>query len=89
MVQKQLYTSETAYLTEQPGENCTISLFVRLIADDGKAITDGETVTVCVDVPKENVPLWMDCEMPPEEPEPMTETEQKARAFDILMGVTE
>lgn len=89
MVQKQLYTSEAAYLTEHPSENCTISLFVRLIADDGKAITDGETVTVCVDVLKENVPLWMDCEMPPEEPEPMTETEQKARAYDILTGVSE
>lgn len=89
MVQKQLYTTEAAYLTEHPGENCTISLFVRLIAEEGKAITDGETVTVCVDVLKENVPLWTDCEMPPEEPEPMTETEQKARAYDILMGVSE
>lgn len=28
-------------------------------------------------------------EQPSEEPEPMTETEQKARAFDILMGVGE
>ena len=89
MVQKQLYTSEAAYLTEQPTENCTISPFVRLIADDGKAITNGETVTVCADVLKEKVPLWMDCEMPPEDSEPMTDTEEKAMAFDILMGVIE
>lgn len=32
---------------------------------------------------------WELYEMPPEEPEPLTETEQKARAFDILMGVSE
>lgn len=89
MVQKQLYTTEAAYLSEHPSENCTISPFVRLIAEEGKAITNGETVTVCADVLKVDAALWNDCEMPPEEPEPMTETEQKALAYDILMGVSE
>lgn len=89
MIQKTLYTGNGVSLSSMYAEGRTESKYVRLIADDGKAITNGETVTVCVDVLKENVPLWMDCEMPPEEPEPMTETEQKARAFDILMGVVE
>lgn len=32
---------------------------------------------------------WELCELPKEEPEPLNETEQKAKAYDILMGVTE
>lgn len=87
MVEKQLYTSDSVYLTERKIGN--LSDFIRLIADDGKAITNGETVTVCVDVLKENVPLWTDCDLREYEPEPLTETEQKAKAYDILMGVTE
>lgn len=88
MIQKTLYTGNGVSLSPVYAEGRTESKYIRLIADDGKAITNGNTVTTCVDVLKENVPLWTDCELPPEE-ETMTETEQKAHAYDILMGVTE
>lgn len=69
MKKKQLYKSDSVYLTEHPGEGCTESRYVRLIADEGMAITNGETVTVCVDVLADDAHKWTDCEMPPEEEE--------------------
>ena len=87
MIQKTLYTGNGASLSPVYAEGRTESKYIRLIAEEGKAITDGETVTVCVDALEENVPLWADCELPVEEV--MTETEEKAKAFDILMGVGE
>lgn len=88
MIQRTLYTGSGVSLSPVYAEGRTESKYIRLIADEGKAITNGNTVTVCVDVLKENVPLWTDCELPPEETE-LTETEQKAHAYDILMGVAE
>lgn len=89
MKQLTLYTGNGVSLSPVYAEGREESKYVRLIADDGKAITNGKTVTVCVDVLKENVSLWTDCDLPEEEPEPLNETEQKAKAYDILMGVTE
>lgn len=89
MKQLTLYTGSGVSLSPVYAEGRAESKYVRLVADDGNAITDGETVSVCVDVLKENVPLWTDCDLPEDEPEPLTETEQKAKAYDILMGVTE
>lgn len=86
MIQKTLYTGNGVSLSPVYAEGRTESKYIRLIADDGKAITNGNTVTVCVDVQRENAPFWTDCELPPEESEPMTETEQKAAAYDIIMG---
>lgn len=89
MIQKTLYTGNGVSLSPVYEEGRTESKYVRLIADDGVAITNGNTVTVCVDVLKTDAHIWTDCELPPEESEPMTETEQKAHAYDIIMGVTE
>lgn len=88
MIQKILYTGNGVSLSPVYAEGRTESKYVRLIAYDGMAITNGTAVTVCVDVPKENAYFWTDCELPPEEPG-LTETEQKARAYDIIMGVAE
>ena len=88
MIQKTLYTGNGVSLSPVYAEGRTESKYIRLTADDGKAITNGNTVTVCVDVLKADASLWTNCELPPEE-EPMTEIEQKAQAYDIIMGVAE
>lgn len=69
MTKKQLYKSDSIYLTEHRGEGRTESRYVRLIADDGMAITNGDTVTVCVDVLRTDTDRWTDCDLPPEEEE--------------------
>lgn len=69
MNQKTLYTGNGVSLSPIWAEGRTESRYVRLIADDGMAITNGETVTVCVDVLAVDAHKWTDCEMPPEEEE--------------------
>lgn len=67
----------------QPPDSTTYELRYRLIADDGKALTDGVTITACADVTAPDG--WTEIDDPGE----MTETEQKALAYDILTGVNE
>lgn len=55
----------------------------RLIADEGKALTDGVTITACTDTSDPYIGMEID------DPGEMTETEQKAAAYDILTGVSE
>lgn len=43
-------------------EGMTDSGYVRIFADDGRAITDGSIVAVCIDRPAQDIPLWSDCE---------------------------
>jgi hypothetical protein len=69
MIQKPLYTGNGVSLSPVYAEWRTESRYVRLIADEGRAITDGETVTVCVDVLKTETDKWADCDLPPEEEE--------------------
>lgn len=69
MIQKALYTGNGVSLSPIWAEGRTESRYVRLIADDGMAITNGDTVTFCVDVLAEDAHKWTDCEMPPEEEE--------------------
>lgn len=57
----------------------------RLIADEGKAMTDGTKVAPCVDV--SSVDGWHEIDDPGEDE--LTETEQKAAAYDVLTGVSE
>lgn len=59
----------------------------RLIADEGKALTDGTTVTNCADVASPDG--WTEIDAPDDEIGEMTEVAQKAAAYDILTGVTE
>lgn len=54
----------------------------RLIADDGKAVTDGKTTAACIDVSSPDG--WTEID----DPGDMTKIEQKAAAYDILMGGT-
>lgn len=88
MKKKQLYKSDSIYLTEHPGEGCTESRYVRLIADEGMAITNGKTITVCVDVLAENAQNWTDCELPTvEESEEATEADYQNALRDMGVAV--
>lgn len=73
MKQVSLYTGNGVSLSPIPAEGRTESRYVRLIADEGRAITDGETVTVCMDVLKTETDKWADCDLPPEEEETIDE----------------
>ena len=64
MTIKQLYTGNGVSLSPIPAEGRTLSKHVRLIADEGRAITDGVTVTTCVDT--KHPELWADCDAPEE-----------------------
>lgn len=58
---------------------------MRLIAEENAILTDGTTQTPAVDVMLEDVDKWHEIGGATE----ATETEQKAQAYDILMGVSE
>lgn len=66
MTQMTLYTGAGASLSPVNAEGRTVSDYVRLIAEEGMGITDGETVTTCIDTLTPE--LWSDCALP-EEPE--------------------
>lgn len=57
----------------------------RLVADEGMVLTDGENVTSCTDTADHS--LWSEVEDTENAVE--TITEQKAKAYDILTGVSE
>ena len=76
MIQKALYTGNGVSLSPIWAEGRTESRYVRLIADKGMAITNGDAVTVCVDVLAEDAQNWRDCKMPEaEDPEEATEAD--------------
>ena len=56
---------------------------MRLIADKGYILTDGTTEVTVIDVMLDEVDLWS------EVVETTDETNLKAQAYDILMGVSE
>ena len=62
MIIMELYTGGGVSLSPLPGEGRHLSGYVRLVADEGRAITDGSTVTTCVDVPADRAGDWTDCE---------------------------
>ena len=63
MRQITLYTGDGVSLSPQNGEGRTVSQYTRLIADDGKAITNGSIVTICIDVPSAEIVNWSDCDL--------------------------
>lgn len=67
MIQQTLYTGNGVSLSPMYAEGRTESKYVRLIADESKAITNGVTVTTCVDVLKSDADKWTDCELPADE----------------------
>ena len=69
MTVKELYRYKEgkgyAVSPRKPDTTLEYELRYRLIADDDKAITDGDTVTYCIDVMSPEG--WTDCEAPEEE----------------------
>lgn len=61
MKQIPLYTGGGVSLSPVMAEGRTLSRYVRLVAEDGQAITDGQTVTTCVDTMTPEG--WADCEV--------------------------
>lgn len=58
----------------------------RLAADKGYILTDGVNYASCIDT--DNPSVWSEVEYTEGQDEP-SEVEQKAHAYDILMGVAE
>ena len=81
MTQMTLYTGNGVSLSPQNAEGRTISEYVRLMADGGMGITDGVTITNCIDTLTPE--FWADCELPPEpENDELTDSE----ALEIITG---
>ena len=74
MITKELYKiirpdGGTTVTPEMP-TGMEYTLMYRLIADDGKILTNGETETCCVDVKAADVSKWTEIDAPePEETE--------------------
>lgn len=64
MITMTLYTGNGISLSPQNAEGRHVSDYVRLVAEDGKGITDGSLVTVCADVRLSDVSMWRDCDAP-------------------------
>ena len=80
------YTREDGGVTTSPVKpDGEYTEMYRLIADGGKVLTDGTTVTVCVDV--YSADGWTEIDEPTEDRLEM-ETDEKAAAYDILTGVS-
>lgn len=57
-----LYTGGGVTLSPVNAEGRSLSEYVRLVADDGLAITDGDIVVSCIDVRLKEACKWRDCE---------------------------
>lgn len=81
MIVKTLYTGGGVSLSPVYAEGRSESRYVRLVADDGKAVTNGSIITACVDVPTDQVGNWSDCAAQEQDDELSAE-----EALDILTG---
>lgn len=83
-----LYTGGGVSLSPMDGEGRRESEFVRLIADDGKGITDGNIVTVCVDT--KTPEAWSDCDAPNDEPiDEQKQAEALTRYANSITGASD
>ena len=74
-----LYTGGGVSLSPFWEEGRRVSEYVMLVADDGMGITDGNTVTTCIDT--KNPDAWTDCPAPPE-----PEEEATAEDYEEALG---
>lgn len=82
MIQNTLYTGNGVSLSPVYAEGRTESKYIRLVAEEGMAITNGTAVTTCVDVLKTDVDKWTDCDLPEESEEEISDSE----ALAIITG---
>lgn len=76
-----LYTGSGVSLSPVYVEGRRESAYVRLVAEDGKALKNGEIVTGCVDVLASDVSNWTEIEAPPDDPDI-----DDGEALEILLG---
>ena len=69
-----LFTGDGVSLSPVWSEGRTGSEYVRLVAEEGKAITNGSFVTACIDVPTRDAANWVDCDAAEPEEELSAET---------------
>lgn len=62
-----LYTGGGVSRSPQNADGRRVSDYVRLVADDGRGITDGTAVVTCIDVKKADAANWADCDAPTEQ----------------------
>ena len=82
MITMKLYTGSGVSLSPVNAEGRKLSQHVRLIAEEGMAITNGNTVTTCADVPAAETGNWTDCDAPGEEE--LTAEEALAELVEVL-----
>lgn len=58
-----LYTGNDVSLSPFFSGGRKVSDYVRLVADDQMAITNGKIFTSCVDVSKSDIYKWSDCDI--------------------------
>lgn len=73
-----LYTGAGKTLSPRRENGMTEAKYVRLIAEDGMAVSNGSLVLFVADVPAEEVALWRDCDAPQQDEVP------DATAHEIL-----
>ncbi len=83
MTKQPLYTGGGVSLSPVYAEGRRESAYVRLVADDGKALQKGEIVSPCVDVLADDVSNWVEIDAPAPEDE-LTDAE----ALAIILGGT-
>lgn len=83
MITMKLYTGGGVSLSPVNADGRKLSQYVRLVAEEGRAITDGITVTTCADVPAAETGNWTDCEAPAAEDE-VTAEEALAELVEVL-----
>ena len=86
MIEMKLYTGGGASFSPVYRDGSIESDYVRLVADDVHAITNGEDVTTVIDIKKTEKFNWTDCDLPPIPPDPEPEPTSD-EILDILMGV--
>lgn len=81
MTQMVLYTGNGASFTPIDAEGRRTSGYVRLVADDGKVLQKGNTITQCIDVLVGDAGNWIEIDEPEQEEEPTAD-----EVLDILLG---
>ena len=87
MKQIELYTGGGVTLSPDPGNGRRLSPYVRLEAENGKGITNGDRITECVAVKATDVDMWSDCDMPDTVDEPTDDLETLKNQMEQIKEV--
>ncbi len=77
-----LYTGGGVSISPSSGDGRTKSAYVRLVAEDGKILQNGEIAAFCIDVLAENADVWTEVDYIETEEDELTDEE----ALEIIFG---